>query len=95
MLEKEFGVRIKNNGCSNCLGALYLSLKKANVEYASLLRGLEIILGPHEEENDKLYFGNCSIGYQHGIKKYCVPGCPPITSEFIITLKKLKEKKMS
>jgi len=91
-IEKEYGIKIKNNGCSNCLGALYLSLKKVRDKNPELIRGLEIIVGSYEEDpKDKLFFGNCCIkSNQENSEIRFVRGCPPITSEFMKELKEIK-----
>lgn len=93
-LKKEYQVTIRNGqACSSCLGALYLSLKKAKTKTPESLIGTEIVIGNYSEKvgSEALYFGNCAA-------KRCpepnqlVPGCVPTTSDFLERLIRLKEK---
>jgi uncharacterized protein (DUF362 family) len=96
IIENEYSVRIENNGCSSCLGALYLSLKKVSDKNPELIRNLEIIVGPTEEDpRDKLLFGNCCVRSNEENSEICfIRGCPPTTSEFIKELERTRKIKI-
>ncbi|MFA5855925.1 MAG: DUF362 domain-containing protein [Candidatus Pacearchaeota archaeon] len=87
-LEREFKVTIINNkSCSNCIGALYLSLKKTKKIDPNLLNNLKLNIGKNNENNFEIInFGNCS----YKSKKINIPGCPPRTSEFIKNIRRIK-----
>jgi hypothetical protein len=84
-LEEEYSVKIKNGqACSSCLGALYLSLRKAKAQKPELLFGKEIVIGSYagEVSSRTLFFGNCAVKKNRG-NGTAIPGCVPSTSDFM------------
>jgi len=90
-LEKEYKIRIiDGKPCSNCIGALYLCLKKTKQQAPWLLKNLKILIGNSKKDaKDCIRFGNCASRHNNKIIIY---GCTPISSDFIKQLKIYRRK---
>lgn len=90
-LEKEYKIRIiDGKPCSNCIGALYLCLKKTKQQAPWLLKNLSILIGNSKKDvKDCIGFGNCASRHNNKIIIY---GCTPLSSDFINQLKMYRRK---
>ncbi|MFX1294932.1 MAG: DUF362 domain-containing protein [Promethearchaeota archaeon] len=92
-IEKKYNVNIIGRAmCSSCLGFLINGLKKAKNE--NLLKNkITTVIGPQKDlqssiSDEYIIIGNCLKHLES--KGLFISGCPPISSDLVETIKKLK-----